>query len=176
MPAAVAVPLIVGAAGAGATITGAALSSRAQNKATRAEQDYNEKALEAAKEQQAYERRMLEDQRNYERQQWSSYASGLQPFMDTGMTANQNATAYLSRSPYAAKYQNAAANGYGAGVARVRSVGSVAGPASAAVPSGGQTVTLAPPPGQPGQPRQFAANDPNVKRLMGQGARLVAQG
>lgn len=98
MPAAVAIPLIIGGASAAASVAAAKMNSGAVSDASQTQNQYNDKALAAAQEQLKWQRQQYG---NYLQQQ-QAYQGRLQPYAQMGQGAGTTLTNLLARSPYAA--------------------------------------------------------------------------
>jgi hypothetical protein len=107
---------------AGTQLGGALIQSKAQMDAARIQQEYNDKALAAALEEQAYERKRAEEQTAYDRlhgeentaytrqraaellgynkEQFGNYLSNLSPYRQAGTSALSRLQAALAGSPW----------------------------------------------------------------------------
>lgn len=124
-------------------VLGQRAQSNAQNEATRAQAEYLEKALEAAREEQQYRRGFDENERDYSRGryteerdygrgQYANYLGRLSPYSSAGADAVGRASALLTTSRYRPEGQTIPG----------------AAPVSAPPAGGGETITLISPNGE----------------------------
>lgn len=81
-------------------LLGTKMQVNASSEAERLQADYNNRALAAAQEEQAYARKRAEEQTTYDRGQYGSYLSRLQPYQETGTRALSRLESALQNSLY----------------------------------------------------------------------------
>jgi len=89
MPAAVAIPLAIGAGTAAAGVVGSKLQSNAARDASKMEQQTSERALADA-----------QAQRQWQQAQYANYLERLRPFQQYGLNSANTLNNLLQRSPY----------------------------------------------------------------------------
>lgn len=85
---------------AAAGVVGSVIASRANSAAARTEAEFNQRALDAAVEEQKYQRGFSEEARDYNRTRFNDYARGLDVYRTAGADALGRETGALANSRY----------------------------------------------------------------------------